>query len=334
MNRAGTGGGAQSAPPFSLANACPSAEDWPSRWHNPLHIFLSYPSKHQDLAEQLSLSLAGEGHTVFYDRTSLAAGREFDRHIREEIGRSDLFVFFVSAESISKGRYTLTELMLARKKWPHPGAHVLPVLIEPTEMSTIPPYLRAVTLLAPEGNLAAEVVAHMTAVPEVRRASNDTSGLPIGAILFAIPAAWLIGHAVSLALVGLSLTPLIVIGTAGGAGYSLLIAWFGVSVTGSAPFIRLGQLLRISVCFLLAGLLGGFVGLAMWFFGCEFEGLQRLIGCHHTFTRWWKLGFGLSSGLGLAGASTIIGMEFGLTGLRQARLSRHHNKSSARISSS
>jgi hypothetical protein len=149
----------------------------------------------------------------------------------------------------------------------HPEGQVLPVLIEPTEKSAIPPYLRAVTLLEPEGNLAAEVLAHMTALPEVRRAPNDASGLPIGAILFAIPAAWLIGHVVSLAMVGLSLTPFIVIGTAGGAGYSLLIAWFGVSMTGSAPFIGLGQLLRISVCFLLAGLLSGFFGLAMWVFG-------------------------------------------------------------------
>ena len=285
-----------------------------------MRIFLSYPSKNQDLAEQLSLSLASEGHTVFYDRTSLAAGQEFDRQIREEIERSDLFVFLVSAESVARGRYTLTELMLARKKWPHPRGHVLPVLIEPTEISTIPPYLRAVTLLAPEGNLAAEVLAHMTAMPAVTRASNRTPGLPIAAILFSIPAAWLIGHSVSLALVGLSLSSLILIGTAGGAGYSLLITWFGVSMTGSAPFIRLGQLLRISVCFLLAGLLSGFIGLAMWAFGC-FEGtsvlqpLIGLIGCHDTSNGLWKLGFGLSSGLGLAGASTIIGMEFSLTRL-------------------
>jgi TIR domain len=282
-----------------------------------VRIFLSYPSKHQDLAEQLSLSLVSEGHTVFYDRTALAAGLEFDRQIREEIDRSDLFVFLVSAESVAKGRYTLTELMLARKKWPHPGGHVLPVLIEPTEMSTIPPYLRAVTLLAPEGNLAAEVLAHMAAMPAVRRASNDRSGLPIGAILFAIPAAWLIGQFVTLALVGLGLTPFVVIGTAGGAVCSLLIASFAVSMTGSAAFIRFGQLIRISVCFLLAGLFGGFVGLAIWLFGCAFEGTP--VGCRNTSNLLWQLGTGLSSALGLAGASTITVMEFSLARLRQTR---------------
>ena len=285
-----------------------------------MRIFLSHPSTHQDLAEQLSVSLAGEGHTVFYDRTSLAPGQEFDRQIREEIERSDLFVFLVSAESVSRGRYTLTELKLARKKWPHPGGHVLPVLVEPTEMSTIPPYLRAVTLLAPEGNLAAEVLAHVVAMPAVRRAPNDASGLPMGAILFAIPAAWLAGQFVSLALVGLSLTRFVIIGTVGGVVCSLLIASFGVSMTESAPFIHSGRLIRISVCFLLAGLLGGFVGQAIWLFGCGFEGsavIDRYMGCGNLSNPWWKLGTGLSSALGLAGASTIVAMEFSLARLSQ-----------------
>ena len=282
-----------------------------------MHIFLSYPSTHQDLAEQLSLSLTSEGHTVFYDRTSLAAGQEFDRQIRDEVERSDLFVFLVNTESVSRGRYTLTELKLARKKWPHPGGHVLPVLIEPTEMSTIPPYLRAVTLLAPEGNLTAEVLAHLAAMPAVRRASNDASGLRMGAILFAVPAAWLIGQFISLALVGLSLTPFVVIGTAGGAVCSLLIASFVVSMRGSAPFIHSGQLIRISIWFLLAGLFGGFVGQAIWLFGCDEGTFLGLLGCHDTSNRLWKLGTGLSSALGLAGASTIVVMEFSLARLRQ-----------------
>lgn len=284
-----------------------------------MRIFLSYPSKHQDLAEQLSLSLAGEGHTVFYDRTSLAAGQEFDRRIREEIERSDLFVFLLSAESVARGRYTLTELMLARKKWSHPGGHVLPVLIEPTEMSTIPPYLRAVTLLVPEGNLAAEVLAHMAAMPAMKSASNDSPGLPIGAILLAIPAAWLIGQFVTLALVGLSFTPFVMIGTAGGAVCSLLIGSVVASMTGTARSIRLAQLVRISVCFLLAGLVGGFAGQVIWLFSCQSEGtsIQQFIGCRDTSNLLWKLGTGLASALALAGAATIVVTEFSLTRLRR-----------------
>ena len=95
-------GGRTHAPPpgnltFSLAISHPRNQDLEAPLETgrrprtiPLRIFLSYPSKNQDLAEQLSLSLDSEGHTVFYDRTSLAAGQEFDRQIREEIERSDL----------------------------------------------------------------------------------------------------------------------------------------------------------------------------------------------------------------------------------------------------
>lgn len=143
-----------------------------------MHIFVSYSSKHRDLAEQVALSLAGDGHTVFFDRTSLPPGREFHRHIRAEIERADLFVFLVAPESVAKSSYTRTELLFARKKWPHPEGHVLPVVIEPTDMAAIPPYLRAVTLLSPEGSIAAEVAAHVATMPAV------TSLAPPGRIEF------------------------------------------------------------------------------------------------------------------------------------------------------
>jgi TIR domain len=132
-----------------------------------LRIFLSYSSKHRDLAEELSLTLASDGHTIFFDRTSLASGEEFDRHIRTEVERADLMVFLVSPDAVKRGSYARTEVVLAKKKWPHPEGHVLPVMIEPTEMTAIPPYLRAVTLLCPEGNVPAEVAAHVSTLPAV-----------------------------------------------------------------------------------------------------------------------------------------------------------------------
>jgi hypothetical protein len=59
---------------------------------------------------------------------------------------------------VAAGRYTLSELDLARRRWPHPSGHVLPVLVAPTPMASIPPYLLAVTVLTPQGNLVADVV--------------------------------------------------------------------------------------------------------------------------------------------------------------------------------
>jgi hypothetical protein len=58
---------------------------------------------------------------------------------------------------VRPGAYTLTELGFARERWPHPAGHILPVMVAPTAPETVPPYLRAVTLLEPRGNVAAEV---------------------------------------------------------------------------------------------------------------------------------------------------------------------------------
>jgi tetratricopeptide (TPR) repeat protein len=124
-------------------------------------IFISYSSPQAGAATGIELSLKGEGHCVFRDRSSLPAGESFDARIRSAIDESDLFIFLISRESVAQGRYTLTELKFAEQKWGHPGGHVLPVLIEPTPMEAIPAFLRAVTILQPRGNLAAEVTAEV-----------------------------------------------------------------------------------------------------------------------------------------------------------------------------
>jgi hypothetical protein len=129
-------------------------------------IFLSYASEQSEAATHIELSLKGDGYNVFRDRTSLPPGESFDARIRTAIEESDLFIFLISRESISQGRYTLTELKFAEHKWKHPSGHVLPVLLEPVPKEAIPIFLRAVTILHPQGNVTAEIaaeVARMTA---------------------------------------------------------------------------------------------------------------------------------------------------------------------------
>ena len=157
-------------------------------------VFLSYPSSLGETAARLALSLTGEGYSVFHDRSSLPAGESFDDRIRAAIEESDLLVFLITPDSVTPGRYTLTELRFAEQKWAHPAGHVLPVHVEPTPMDAIPAYLRAVTILKPRGNLVAEVVAEvarMTA-PWWRRMLQPRRLVPIGvaAVLVAV-AAWL-----------------------------------------------------------------------------------------------------------------------------------------------
>jgi len=124
-------------------------------------VFLSYSSSQTDAATRIELSLRGEGHTVFRDRSALPPGESFDARIRAAIEESDLFIFLISRDSVLEGHYTLTELKFAEQKWGHPAGHVLPVFTEPVPKEAIPEFLRAVTMLQPRGDLAAEVSAEV-----------------------------------------------------------------------------------------------------------------------------------------------------------------------------
>ena len=124
-----------------------------------MRIFLSYASERRAIAETIALALRNQGHRVFFDRDDLPPGASYDEQIRNAIAASDLLIFLISPESVADGRYTLTELALARRRWAAPEGRVLPVHIVPTPLAGVPAYLRAVTILEPRGNVAAEVAA-------------------------------------------------------------------------------------------------------------------------------------------------------------------------------
>jgi formylglycine-generating enzyme required for sulfatase activity len=151
-----------------------------------MRIFLSYASEDRNQAEAIYLSLRGQGHAVFFDRADLPAGEEYDARIRRAIETSQLAVFLVSPFSLDPGSYTLTELDIARKTWEQPSGKILPVVIRPTPLEDIPPYLKSVTLLQTEGNVTAAVAdsVHRIAV-ERRRATLRTiaTGLIIAGVV-------------------------------------------------------------------------------------------------------------------------------------------------------
>ena len=149
-----------------------------------MRIFLSYPHEHRRIAETIRLSLEEGGHEVFFDRTSLAPGEGYGGAIRQQIERSDLFVFLLSPESVQTGRFILTELGLAEQKWRIPHQHVLPVLIAPVPLDLIPPFLAAVSILEPRGDVAAEVANQVEAL--VRRLRARRRARAIGFALAAL----------------------------------------------------------------------------------------------------------------------------------------------------
>jgi hypothetical protein len=134
-----------------------------------MNIFLSYASEDRSTAEAIAFSLRDRGHEVFLDRDGLRAGEGFDKSIEQAVNKSNIFIFLISPESVAEGRYTLTELTFARQKWPSPSGHVLPVRVRTTSRDQIPSYLKAVTILEPDGNVAAETSAK---VDEMGRGRN------------------------------------------------------------------------------------------------------------------------------------------------------------------
>jgi TIR domain-containing protein len=124
-----------------------------------LRVFLSYASEDRPIAERVSLALQGAGHEVFFDRTSLPPGETFELQILDAIERADLMVFLLGPEAVAPGAYALTELGIARRRWPNPARRVIPVMVRRVDIDAVPAYLRAITILEPEGDLVAEVVS-------------------------------------------------------------------------------------------------------------------------------------------------------------------------------
>lgn len=150
-----------------------------------MKLFISYPSNQRDLAERLRIALEGEGHSVFTDRAELKEGETYHEALREAVDAAEGLVFLITPKSVAPGSYALTELDLAQRQWRSPSGRVLPVLVEPTPLASIPPYLRAVTLLQPKGDVVAETVAAMA---RLRGDSRRGLWIGLGALLLAIAA--------------------------------------------------------------------------------------------------------------------------------------------------
>ncbi len=129
-----------------------------------MNIFLSYSSTRRDIADRLRLALEAEDHEVFFDRSDLAAGENFQQPIRDALAAADLFIFLISPESVASGSFTLAELDMAQQQWRRPARRVLPVVVAATPKSSIPAYLKAVTLLEPQGDVVAQTLTAVAAL--------------------------------------------------------------------------------------------------------------------------------------------------------------------------
>lgn len=203
-----------------------------------MKIFLTYASEQKYIAEPIALSLRSRGHHVFLDKDDLPPGRSYDEQIETAIKGSDYLLFLVSPESVTPGRYTLTELEFARHKWRTPDGHVLPIMAVQTAIKAVPDYLRAVTILEPKGNIAAEVASQITETNEIsnRRLFGYLIAAAILSGLLSVGTNWL-GN-VTLATIGLGV--LTTGDDTGGAQIGPGL-WFGLAISAVLFFrLRIG----------------------------------------------------------------------------------------------
>lgn len=149
-----------------------------------MRVFLSYASADRELAEPIAHSIRARGHAVFFDRADLPAGETYEDQIQTAVARAGLLVFLVSPASVAPGRFTRTELGFAQAKWPSAANRVLPVMLRPTPLDAVPAYLRSVTILEPEGNVAAEVAVAVDRIAKrFWRLGQRLAALMLGAAL-------------------------------------------------------------------------------------------------------------------------------------------------------
>ncbi len=129
-----------------------------------MSIFLSYASENREIAELITFAMRARGHEVFFDKDDLSAGASYQEKIEKAIKDSRLFIFLISSQSIEQGRYTLTEVALARRQWKNPQDRVLPVMVENVNIDKVPVFLRSVSILQPKGDIAAEVCAEASQI--------------------------------------------------------------------------------------------------------------------------------------------------------------------------
>lgn len=133
-----------------------------------MRIFISFASIDRDLAEEVGARLRGDGHHVFVDQHSLEPGVPYDAVIRKEVTGCDLFVFFVSPESVAQG-YARTELDVFADRAPNPGRRLLVFEVRPTAEALLPPYLRGIHIARRSGNLVADIVSNVEKRARARR---------------------------------------------------------------------------------------------------------------------------------------------------------------------
>lgn len=134
-----------------------------------MKIFISFASEDRESAERIYHALQGANHDVFLSDEELPPGANYNSVISDRIRTCDCYIFLITTNSVTTGRYIHSELAQVKDMWRRPAGRVIPVMLEAVPMAKVPAYLANVTILTPAGNAAADVV---TAVQQLVRMRN------------------------------------------------------------------------------------------------------------------------------------------------------------------
>ena len=82
-----------------------------------MKVFVSHAAEQRAEADRLAIALRARRHTVFLDADDLPPGGDYQSRIQQAIDDCDLFCFLISPQSITTGRFPLSELGMVRRRW-------------------------------------------------------------------------------------------------------------------------------------------------------------------------------------------------------------------------
>ena len=80
-----------------------------------MKIFVSHADEQKKVVEQIAIALRNADHIAIFDKDDLPADGGYNTRIRLAIERSDVFIYYVSPESVAEDCYARTELLFAQK---------------------------------------------------------------------------------------------------------------------------------------------------------------------------------------------------------------------------
>jgi hypothetical protein len=158
-----------------------------------MKVLVAGPPELRALAERVARGLADAGHHAAADAS--AAGGWPRRSLAQPARRPEVVVLLIAPGTLGEDSRSRHHLERAARRWPDPAGRVIPLLIRPTPLDEIPPYLRSVTLIVPAGDPTADVLSELVQLSErrtsrlLRRSVLLTAGLAVVVTIGAVLAA-------------------------------------------------------------------------------------------------------------------------------------------------